>query len=125
MFIKNKIILKNYNFKRNINLFFSEKKSLLYLKGLYGHVVIKMPNYYYLKNDKKKLDILYNNKLIFTNLIKNINVFYNKIMYIYSIRLKLRGLGFKIRRVSKNLYYFFFNYINMFYFYIPENILIK
>jgi len=84
-----------------------------------------MPNYYYLKNDKKKLDILYNNKLIFTNLIKNINVFYNKIMYIYSIRLKLRGLGFKIRRVSKNLYYFFFNYINMFYFYIPENILIK
>jgi len=76
MFIKNKIILKNYNFKRNINLFFSEKKSLLYLKGLYGHVIIKMPNYYYLKNDKKKLDILYNNKLIFSNLIKNINVFY-------------------------------------------------
>jgi hypothetical protein len=119
-----KKITKTYNLNKNITFYFS-KKSLIYIKGFYGYFVLKIPNYYYLKNENKKLNILYNKKLEFLSLIKNINFLYNKTIFIYSVRLKLRGLGFKIRKVSTHLYYFFFNYINMFYFYIPKNLLIK
>jgi hypothetical protein len=126
MLLKNKIIVKNYNIKKNIELFFSEKKSLLYIKGLYYYIVIKIPNYYYFffKNNNN-LSIIYNKKILLSSFIRNINLLYNKLVFLYSIRLKLRGLGFKIRKVSKNLYYFFFNYINMYYIYIPKNLLIK
>jgi len=124
MLLKNKIIVKNYNLKKNIKLFFSEKKSLLYIKGLYSYIVIKIPNYYFLKNNNN-LNILYKNKYLFLSFIRNINLLYNKLIFLYSVRLKLRGLGFKIRKVSKDLYYFFFNNINMYYFYIPKNLLIK
>jgi len=124
MLLKNKIIVKNYNLKKNIKLFFSEKKSLLYIKGLYSYIVIKIPNYYFLKNNNN-LNILYKNKYLVLSFIRNINLLYNKLIFLYSVRLKLRGLGFKIRKVSKDLYYFFFNNINMYYFYIPKNLLIK
>jgi hypothetical protein len=120
-----KMIIKNYNLNKEIFLYFSEKKKLIYIKGLYGYVVIKIPNYFYFLKDKNKLKLIFNKKSLFIYLIKNIDFLYNKIIYIYNVRLKLRGLGFKIRKVSKNLYYFFFNYINMFYFYLPKNLLMK
>ena len=125
MLLKNKIIVKNYNLKKNIKLFFSEKKSLLYIRGLYNYIVIKIPNYYYYLKKNNIISILYNNNKLFFYFLRNINLLYNKLIFLYSVRLKLRGLGFKIRKVSKNLYYFFFNYINMYYFYISKNLLIK
>jgi hypothetical protein len=112
-------IVKVYNFKNKIDFFFT--KNLIYIKGYYGYFVLKIPNYYYSNN----LNFLFNKKILYIYLIKNLNILYNKVIFIYSVKLKLRGLGFKIRKVSKNLYYFFFNYINMFYFYIPKNLLIK
>jgi len=120
-----KVIIKNYNLKKNIKLFFSNKQSLLYIKGLYSYIMIKLPNYYYYLLNNNKINILYNNKNKFSLFIKNINLLYNKLIFLYSVRLRLRGLGFKIRKISKNLYYFFFNYINIYYFYIPKNLLIK
>jgi hypothetical protein len=120
-----KVIIKNYNLKKNIKLFFSNKQSLLYIKGLYSYIMIKLPNYYYYLINNNKINILYNNKNKFSLFIKNINLLYNKLIFLYSVRLRLRGLGFKIRKISKNLYYFFFNYINIYYFYIPKNLLIK
>jgi hypothetical protein len=120
-----KVIIKNYNLKKNIKLFFSNKQSLLYIKGLYSYIMIKLPNYYYYLINNNKINILYNNNNKFSLFIKNINLLYNKLIFLYSVRLRLRGLGFKIRKISKNLYYFFFNYINIYYFYIPKNLLIK
>lgn len=125
MTIYNKFIVKNYNLKKEIDLFFSIKKSLLYIKGLYSYIIIKMPNYYYYIKENNNMKILYNKKMLFTAIIKNIFILYDKLLFLYSVRLKLRGLGFRIRKVSKNLYYFFFNYINMYYFYVPKNLLIK
>lgn len=43
----------------------------------------------------------------------------------YTIRFKIKGLGLKFKKLTKNLYYFFFNYTNMYYMYIPSDILVK
>lgn len=120
--IKN-IKIKDYNFKKDIKIFFSKQKNLLYIKGLYNYILIKLSNYYYYLNNS--IEILYNEKKLYYNFINKISILYKKLLFLYSIRLKLRGLGFKIRKVTKNLYYFFFNYINIYYFYIPKNLIIK
>ena len=121
----NKVIIKNYNFKKDIKIFFSNKESLLYIKGLYNYIMLKMPNYFFSNVNKNKLSIIYSKKELFLLFIKSINIVYKKLIFLYCVRLKLRGLGFKIRKISKNLYYFFFNYINIYYFYIPKNLIIK
>ena len=41
------------------------------------------------------------------------------------MKLKLRGLGYRIMNICYNLYSFFFNYTNFIYLHIPSNIYIK
>jgi hypothetical protein len=44
---------------------------------------------------------------------------------VYFIKLKLRGLGYRVRELYENCYYFFFNYTNFFYIFMPAKSLIK
>ena len=41
------------------------------------------------------------------------------------MKLRLKGLGFRICEISSNLYKFFFNYINFIYFHVPFGVLVK
>lgn len=116
---------KNYILNTHFDLFFSSNTSILYIKGLYGIVLYKLPSFYLYNFNKKKLILLFINKFLFFSLIRHFFVLYKRLYYIFSIRLKIRGLGYRIRKISDNLYYFFFNYTNMYYFYIPNNVLFK
>jgi len=119
--VSHKQLLLNNNF----NLHYHFKSSTLYLKGLYGLVSYKLPSLYFFKKNINSLTLIFLNKFFFTSFLRHFFVFYKKLYYIYSVRLKIRGLGYRIRKISNNLYYFFFNYTNMYYFYIPNNILFK
>lgn len=125
MLIINDKLIKNYLLKKNFDIYLSYKKSLLYIKGLYGFIVFKLPSFYFYKNEVNKLSLLFINKFFFLSFVKHFFVLYKRLFFIYNIRLRIRGLGYRIRKISDNLYYFFFNYTNMYYFYIPDNILIK
>ena len=41
------------------------------------------------------------------------------------VKLRLKGLGFRIRKVGHNLYKFFFNFINFIYFHVPFGVFVK
>jgi hypothetical protein len=107
------------------NLFFSFSRSLLYLFGIYGVVALKLPSYYFFMNTKQQLSLSFVNYFYYISFLKHFTNNYKKIFNIYIVNIKVKGLGYRIRRVVDNIYYFFFNYTNMFYFYIPNNILIK
>lgn len=119
--LSHKQLLLNNNF----NLFYQNKSSILYLKGLYGIVSYKLPSFYFWRKNINNLTFIFLNKFFFSSFLRHFFMFYKRLYYIYSVRLKIRGLGYRIRRISNNLYYFFFNYTNMYYFYIPNNILFK
>lgn len=123
--IFNNIIIKNYILNKNFFIYLSFKKSILFLKGLHGYLTFKLPSYYFFFQNINKLSFLFINKFFFISFIHHFFLHYKWLFCIYSVRLKIRGLGFRIRSVSNSLYYFFFNYTNMYYIYIPENVLIK
>lgn len=119
--------LKLYRLSKFFNIYFSYKKSLLFFKGFYGIIILKLPSYYFYNNfkDNAVFSFIFLKRFFFLSLVKLFFVFYNRLFKIYFIRLRIRGLGYRIRKISSNLYYFFFNYTNMFYLHIPHNILIK
>ena len=128
MFFINKkiaIILKTYNLSKNFNFYISFKKSLIFLKGFYGIFIFKLPSYYFFKKDEKTFYFIFLSNFFFSSFLRHFFVLYNRLFNVYSVRLRVKGLGFRIRKISKNLYYFFFNYTNMFYMHIPKNILIR
>jgi len=113
-------------FYKNIKMYLISKKSILFLKSDFGILYIKLPSYYFFTNNKENLiSLIFLNRFFFISFLKHFFLIYNKSLIIYFIKVKIKGLGYRIRKISNDLYYFFFNYTNMFYLYIPNNILIK
>lgn len=120
-----KKIYKFYVLSKNINIFIFFKKSIIYLQSDYGVIFFKLPSYYFYLYKFNLMSFIFLNRFFFISFIKHFLFYYNKLSLIYFIKIKIKGLGYRIRKISNDLYYFFFNYTNMFYFYIPKNILIK
>lgn len=120
-----KIFSKIYSLSNKLVLYFSINKSLLYLKGFYGMFILKLPSYYFFKNNNDIISLLFLKKYYYMSFLKHFFYLYNRLFIIYCIRLKIKGLGYRIRKVADNLYYFFFNYTNMYYMQVPKNILVK
>jgi hypothetical protein len=120
-----KEILNYYLLNNNLNIYFSKKNSILYLKSIYGITSIKMVSYYFYKKEEKFLSFIFMKRFFFFSFIKNFLNYYKKLHCLYTVRIKISGLGYRIRKITNNLYHFSFNYTNMYYFYIPKNLLIK
>ena len=119
--ISNKIILS-----KNIHIFYLRKNSLILLKGLFGLVVLRLPMYYFYKiNNINDFSFMFLKKYFFKSFLSHLNNFIKKISFIYFFRLRIKGLGYRIRKFTNNLYRFFFTSTNYFYFHVPKNILIK
>jgi hypothetical protein len=118
-------MLSKKNLNKNIEINFSSNKSIINVKGLYGIFIYKMPSYYFYKIYNNTIKFIFINKFIYTSFIKHFITLYKKLSFLYSVRLRVKGLGYRIRKITNNLYYFFFNFTNMYYFYLPKNILLK
>jgi hypothetical protein len=76
--------------------------------------------------------VLNNGYLLFFNLQANflinfkylINLYLN-FFKVFFFKLKLRGLGYRIKKISVNVFRFFFAFNHFFYFFCPINMVIK
>lgn len=121
-----KIILKKFILEKNLNIFFFPNRSLFILKGFWGIFFIKMPSFYfykYISNNSFSLVFLtsFSLNFFFKHFVNNLI----KLSKLFFFRIRIKGLGYRIKKISNNLYRFFFTSTNFFYFHIPLNILIK
>lgn len=118
--------IKIIDLYKNLNLLFLKNNNIFVIKGYFGMLFIKMSNLYFMKKNKNiSLTFLFLSKILYTNFIKTFLYCYNYTNWLYCIKLKIKGLGFKIKKFTKQLYYFFFNSTNMYYMHIPSDVLIK
>jgi hypothetical protein len=110
----------NYFLKLDVEFFYS-KFYIFYIKGENGVVFFKLPKYFFHKNINNILSFCFLNKYFFNSFYKQI-LFFLKFFYkFYFIRLKLKGLGYRIKKYNSDLYRFFMGYNHYFYFYVPIN----
>lgn len=110
-------------FDKNINLFYSQNISSLVLKNAMGSVPVKMPScYFYHIIEGSETNFLFINKFFYKSFIKHIFTYYNTLIKFYFVKFRIRGLGYHIRKITENFYYFFFNYTNYYYLYLPISI---
>src|SRR5271156_6332523 len=93
----------------------------MYIKGIFGVLTFDFPNFFLMYENK----FLILNKIIFFNVIKQISMFYKKVVHLFFFRLKLRGLGYEIVKSSRYMYRFFFAKNHFYYFHIPVGIFFK
>lgn len=117
---------KSYFLYKSLNFRFLKHLGLFIIISSKGYFVLKMPKIFFLKNDSTSIySFVFLNNYHFQSFIKLFNVFYRRLFLFYFFRLKLRGMGFRIKRLCSKLYRFYFIRVNFMYLHVPREILIK
>src|SRR5580692_7668426 len=128
------IINYSYFFKKDLKIYFILKKNYIILKKKSRFFFLKIPYIYFYKFENKiKSFIFFNfffyiiffNYFCYISFFKHIMQLYKKLSSFYYLRLKLKGLGYRIIHLSMFLIKIFFNRSNFFYIHIPKTILFR
>lgn len=111
----------NINFKSYINFMYN--KIIICVNK--NFILFKLPSYLFYKNCIASENIIFLTKFHYITFLKHLFNFYNSFFCFYYYTLKLKGLGYRIFQVSKNLLKIFFNRSNFFYLHIPSSVLLK
>ena len=130
--MQNKNLIINYNYiKKFYKLNFDFKN---YINFIYNKIIIsvnmnfilfKLPSFLFYKSNNTSENIIFLTKFHYITFLKHLFNFYNSFFCFYYYTLKLKGLGYRIFQVTKNLLKIFFNRSNFFYLHIPSSILLK
>src|ERR1700749_1891363 len=106
--------------------FFLLNNDFLVIKGKFGKILINLYLYGFINaSNLLKLKFLFINKLIYSNFLKYFFKLYSFILKLYFFRLRLKGLGYRMFRINRNMLKFFFAKNHFYYFYIPTYSYIK
>jgi hypothetical protein len=84
-----------------------------------------LPRFYYLKlNLGNELNFLFLDKWFFKTFLKQFFFFYKVFFKFYFFRIKLKGLGYRIRKMTNKLYRFFVAYNHYIFFYVSSNVFV-
>ena len=110
----------------DIKISYSKKNSCLYIYNGKGIFLLFLPAYYFCKQiSKSQLSFLFLNNFFFYSFKKQVILLSMRLKLFFFFKLRIRGLGFRVRNISNVIYYFFFNYTNFFYLYPPQLLLIR
>jgi len=84
-----------------------------------------LPNFFFVKETFNLIKIIFIQKLYYFSFLKNFffNYLYSKSIYFF--RLKLKGLGFFVKRLSKSFLCFFLALNHYFYFNVAQFVYLK
>jgi hypothetical protein len=102
------------------NLIICNNTGYLYFNVSFGTYKYKLPAIYFKKGNK----FLFISYSFFKSFINNIIYINRKFLYFF-FKLKLKGLGFRVRRISEFFIKFFFTCTNFLYLHAPNNLLVK
>jgi hypothetical protein len=92
----------------------------LLIKGKFGKILINLYLYGFIKIESMfKISFLFVNKILYSNFLKYFLKLYSIFFKLYFFRLRLKGLGYRMFRINKNLLKFFFAKNHYYYFNIP------
>ena len=111
-------------FNSGIDLFFSKNKNLFFIKGICGISYVFLPSkFFYKVVNNTSIQFIFSNYFFFKGFLSHLVTKLNYLNVIFFIKLKIRGLGYKMRQITSSLFFFFLNYTNYFYFFLPFNLI--
>lgn len=107
----------------SVNLLPNNNKLLLL--GKYGGVQVKLPHFYFYIGQTNYISLLFKTRYHFISVLKHIVYLLRYINKIFIVKLKLKGLGYRIKKYCTHLYRFYFTKTNYIYLHVPQYVIIK
>jgi hypothetical protein len=122
----NKFISKRLHYlPSTVRVYYSPNRSMLFLYKTGMIVSFLLPSLYFGRVFENKYDFLFANHNYYKSFLTHCLNTFNKLFLFFSVKIKIRGLGFRMRELGPNSIYFFFNHTNFFHSLAPNKILLK
>lgn len=119
-------VVKKHYLSKDVGLFYCGKSSTIMLKSSHKVVVVYLPSFYFLRGDVfGNFEFLFLKNFYFKSFLKHLLIFYNTLLVSFFLKIKLRGLGYRVRSLADSVHMFFFNYTNYFFFFCPSDVIVK
>jgi hypothetical protein len=106
--------------------FFLLNNNSLVVTGKFGKILFFIKEFGFVKfNNYTEMIFLFLNRDIYSTFIKFFFRIYANINKLFFFKLRLKGLGYRMARVHKYLFRFFFAKNHFYYFYVPYSIYIR
>jgi hypothetical protein len=116
-------ILKNYIFNKSLNVAFFKNNNILMLSDFLGSTFFYLPSFFFYLVSPKSINFIFLNYYFFKSFVSHFFYKYISLNFLYVTRLKMKGLGYVIRKITDKLFSFCFFYINFFYLHVPINVI--
>jgi ribosomal protein L6P/L9E len=116
--------LVKYNLVSNFDFHFLEGKSLFFIKGINGILFLRLPNTFFFAKTSKS-SFFFTQKRFFFSFVSHFLNSYKSVNKFFFVKLKLRGLGYRIRRLTKFFFRIFLGFTNYIFLHKPENVFLK
>lgn len=93
-----------------------------------GSLFFYCPHYFFVSNCSKgphSLKLLFRSKESVKTFLKHLFFLVKCLNKVFFVKLKVRGLGYRFKRISSNLYRFYFTRTNYIYLHRPKDVIIK
>ena len=100
-------------------------RNVLGVVARYGYFHIQLPHCFFYAVTNSEFTLAFTNRASYATLLAIIKYKIKHATLIYMARLRIRGLGYRIRRFSSHLYRFYFTKTNFIYMHVPVSILIR
>lgn len=120
MFLNKKFIV---NLRSDLFLFLN--KNIFLFIGPFGYIRFYLYNFFFWKRRKNGFSFIFFNRQIYVSFLKYFIYVHRHVSTLFFFKLRLRGLGFRIKKLTSGLFKFFLARNHFYYFYIPINMYIK
>jgi hypothetical protein len=120
-----KYLFNTYKFYKFFNYYIDLVYNIIIIIVNLRFFIFKIPPIFFYKLDNNNYKFIFFKKNFYITFLRHLFNFYNRFFIFYYFRLKLKGLGYRIFNVTKNLIKVFFNRNNFFYIHISLCILLK
>lgn len=114
-----------YNLSLEVNFFFSSLNSLMFIKGLFGMLIVNMPSYFFYSLTFSSISFLFLKRFFFLSFLSHLIYLTKRLFFFNYVRLKIKGIGHRVRKITNYLYKFFFFSTSFFYFYVPQGLIFR
>jgi len=105
--------------------FFLLSKNIWFIRNKKGGFIFNNFSNGYYRKAVNLLEVYFFLKYACTSFISHLISLYNRLFFIFFLKLKVRGLGYRIKRITSNLFRFFIGTTNYYYSHIPFSFYIK
>ena len=112
--------VSNFCFDPSFDFFFFEPHCLFFIKYFRGIFVLQLPSFFFF--NRVSYSFCFSSKSGFKSFLNHLFLFHHLFFF---LKLKVRGLGYRIKRLTDNFFRFFLGTTNLFFFHVPKNILIR